>query len=383
MPAHSLIDRFMPAYSLRQVDRLAVAADPEQAWKVVRALEGYRLPFVRLLFALRAVPDRALARVRGRRAATAPAPPKPKSLSIDAIANTPGPGFIMLGEEPEREVVVGSVGKFWQPSIEFAAITPETFAAFDRPGFGKVAWCLRVDPREDGGAWISFDLRVGTTDPGSLSRFRRYWWIIGRFSHAIRRSILRQFRRELRAGEPEATRKLPGDDILSQSRFQRTHAVTIEAPPSQVWPWLVQMGARRAGWYSFDLLDNGGVPSAERIVPELQKLAVGDLIPALPRGDGAFAVLRLEPERLLVLGDPALLPGATRQGGPPQSTTWAFRLEPIGANATRLTVRVRAAYARSVRMAVMAPLLGTAHEIMERRQLHNLRRRAEGAAHPS
>ena len=92
----------------------------------------------------------------------------------------------------------------------------------------------------------------------------------------------------------DSTRPLPGDKLLPNARVHKTHATTIEAAVDHVWPWLLQMGARRAGWYSFDFLDNGGVPSADHIIPELQSLSVGDIIPALPKSSGGFAVLSLD-----------------------------------------------------------------------------------------
>jgi hypothetical protein len=76
----------------------------------------------------------------------------------------------------------------------------------------------------------------------------------------------------------EQAEALPGDDLLS-ARSGATHAITIAAPPTAVWPWLVQMGYGRAGWYSHDRLDHGGRPSAEEVRPELQAIAVGDIIP--------------------------------------------------------------------------------------------------------
>lgn len=368
----SLIDTFMPSFSLRQVDHVAVAASPGHAYAAARTLDMSEVGFARLLFQLRVVPDRIAAAFRGQ-----PYPPL-RSSGIDDITGA-GSGFLLLGEEPGREVVVGAVGKFWQPAIEYASVTPAGFTAFDRPGFGKLAWCIRIDAREGGGAWVGFELRVGATDPASLARFKRYWWIIGRFSHAIRRSFLGKLVADLGPAVADERRRLEGDDLLV-ARFQRTHGVTIEARAEKVWPWLVQIGARRAGWYSFDLLDNGGARSAERIVSELQHLSVGDIISALPKSPDGFAVLRLEPERALVLGDPGLLPGAARSGGPPWQTTWAFVLEPIGGTATRLTVRVRADFPPAWTMKFVRPLLGLAHEVMERRQLHNLRRRAEAMA---
>lgn len=367
----SLLDRFMPAATLRQIDRVAVVAEPERAYEVARAVDLYRVGFVRWLFQLRTLPERLAARARGE-----DAPPMPRSSHIDDLAR-PGTGFQILAEQPGREVVVGAIGRFWQPSIEFVEVDADEFAGFDRPGYGKLAWNIRVEPRHGGGSWVEVELRVGATDPASLHRFERYWWLIGPFSHAIRRGVLRLLRRELGDAPADDARPLPGDDLLPDAPFQVTHAVTIDAPVAQVWPWLVQMGASRAGWYSFDRIDNGGVRSATRIIPELQHLEVGDVIPALPDEPGGFAVLRLEPERLLVLGDPSLLPSGAYPGRSPSRTSWAFVLEPIGADATHLVVRVRADYEPSARMAVVRPFMRAAHEIMERRQLRNLRRRAE------
>lgn len=77
----------------------------------------------------------------------------------------------------------------------------------------------------------------------------------------------------------EVARAMPGDEVQQYPIFNATRAVTIDARPEDVWPWLVQIGYKRAGWYGLDLLDNAGIPSARRIVPELQSLKVGDLLP--------------------------------------------------------------------------------------------------------
>lgn len=84
-------------------------------------------------------------------------------------------------------------------------------------------------------------------------------------------------------------------------------AVTIDAPLSEVWPWVVQMGCDRAGWYSWDRLDNGGVPSAERLNPGWQSIAVGDHLASTPSGSAWFEVLR-----------------CSRSGSSPCGHTWAF-----------------------------------------------------------
>ena len=372
----ALLDRFMPAWAVREVDHVAVAAPPARAWEALRGIDLCRLGVVRHLLALRLAPERLAARLHGR------APPAvPRRLTLDDVAG-PGKGFLFLAEEPGREVVVGAVGKFWQPRIEFASATPRSFAALAAPGWAKLGYALSVSPRGEG-SWLTVDLRVSATDVEALRRFRQYWAKIGPFSRAIRRLLLRRAARDLGAGAAERERSLPGDGILPDARLQATHAVRIAAPPHRVWPWLVQMGCRRAGWYSWDLLDNGGVRSADRIVPELQHVAVGDLLPGTPSDEGGFAVLAVDPGRSLTLGSPQLHPGMApeRAWTLPYVLTWTFALEPIGEGATNLVARARVSFPPSVRMALARPAARAIHGFMERRQLRNLRSRAERAVH--
>jgi proline iminopeptidase len=137
------------------------------------------------------------------------------------------------------------------------------------------------------------------------------------------------------------------------------------------------MGRRRGGWYSWDLLDNGGTRSADRIVPELQTLAVGDTLPVTAKGPDGFTVLLLEPERALVVGDAALLPGKAPASVPATSGTWAFVLEPLGCDATLLHERVRIAYEPNLLTLLLRPLLGGIHELMMWKHLRTLKSRAE------
>jgi proline iminopeptidase len=180
-----------------------------------------------------------------------------------------------------------------------------------------------------------------------------------------------------RASRPEEAKALVGDDVLPEARAQTTHHIDIDAPPADVWPWLVQMGRRRGGWYSWDVLDNGGRPSADRIIAALQKLEVGDILPMKEEGPGGFAVLVLDPPRALVLGDPSLLPGRPRPAAAAPKATWAFALEPIGDAATHLVVRVRVAYRPSLTAAFLRPVVGGLHAVMERKQLRTIKQRAE------
>jgi hypothetical protein len=173
--------------------------------------------------------------------------------------------------------------------------------------------------------------------------------------------------RPVRPVGDEARRPLPGDDLLPGAKDQWTHAITIAAPPSDVWPWLVQLGCRRAGWYSYDGIDNGGIPSAERIVPELQHVEVGDLFAWTPDAYDGFIVKAVEPKRALVIGGDA---------GSLYRVSWAFVLEPIDDSHTRLFTRARGECERlagKFRLLVFHPV----HFAMQRKQLLNIKRRAE------
>ena len=145
------------------------------------------------------------------------------------------------------------------------------------------------------------------------------------------------FRLSVHATHAEGRCSLPGDELIAEPIASLTHAITIRRSPAGGWPWLAQMGAGRAGWYSYDVIDNGGKPSADRIIPELQEVAVGFIFPWLPGAAEGFIVLASEPDRSIVLGAPA--PDGT------PVVTWAFALEPLPNRHTRLLVRARASSA--------------------------------------
>jgi PPOX class probable F420-dependent enzyme len=172
-------------------------------------------------------------------------------------------------------------------------------------------------------------------------------------------------RRAVRPVAGEAERSLPGDELVADAKIGWTHAITIGARPAAIWPWLVQMGCRRAGWYSYDGLDNGAVPSADRILPEFQRVQVGDILPQTPKAEDRFVVRVVEPERALVLGDDA------------GSMSWAFVLEPVGETGTRLITRSRGAYDRLALGLMLKVVWHPVHFGMQRRQLLNLKRLVE------
>jgi hypothetical protein len=113
------------------------------------------------------------------------------------------------------------------------------------------------------------------------------------------------YRRRARWGatDVEISRSLPGDELVPQNRWGYTHAITIRASAAEIWPWLVQIGQGRGGFYGYEFLENligCNIHNAERIIPEFQHLDVGDEIrhhPKLPY----YEVSNVEPNRVLVL----------------------------------------------------------------------------------
>ncbi len=182
-------------------------------------------------------------------------------------------------------------------------------------------------------------------------------------------------------------RPLPGDDLVADPDIRHTRGITIAASPEAVWPWLVQLGQGRGGLYSYDWLENLAgcdIRSVDSIVPELQALAVGDIV-SLRKGDmPAFLVQAIDPGRSLVLvaRDPATGAAAHADSEVPMAVdeSWAFVVEPDGEDATRLLVRTRRR-TRGARFDRFAwSMIEAASLPMERRMLLGIRDRAERLA---
>jgi hypothetical protein len=189
----SALARLMPDARLVEVSGCDVSADPACAWEHVRHGDLGSPSLVRALFALRALPDRFRERERA-----------PLRIRIDDLVSTPqAPGFGVLIGDPPREVVVGAIGQVWRPNIPFVHVgDAEAFAAFATPGYVRVAWALRIEPRPAGGARVEVEVRVDATDPDAWRRFRRYFALVGPGSRLVRRSLLRHIERDLGASEP-------------------------------------------------------------------------------------------------------------------------------------------------------------------------------------
>ena len=183
----------------------------------------------------------------------------------------------------------------------------------------------------------------------------------------------------------EAAGPLAGDEIVPAPRMQSTRAITIAAPVAEVWPWLVQMGAGRGGFYSYDWLERGaglGIRSADRILPELQRLKVGDVVPLSP--DGGLPVRLIQSGAALGLGGSIDLrtgrmsPAGVRPTGRRLDVGWTFVLRPAGPQATRLLSRTRYDFSPLAEGLALRALLEPVQFLMERRMLLGIRSRAEG-----
>jgi len=171
------------------------------------------------------------------------------------------------------------------------------------------------------------------------------------------------------ATDQEIDRRMPGDEIVQRPTFNATRAVTIRALPEEIWPWIIQIGYRKAGFYSWDRLDNDGIPSAERIRSEYQNIRVGDTIP-LSKETGA-RVVELDPNRSLLL----VVDTNHDTHGP---WTWAWGLYPQDDQHTRLVTRLRVRLDSSRSNL----FLRTFEIVMMRKHMLGIKRRAEKAMRP-
>ena len=201
----------------------------------------------------------------------------------------------------------------------------------------------------------------------------------------------------------ESLMALPGDDLVPDANVSETRAIDIDAPPDAVWPWLVQMGYGRGGWYSYDAIDMKG-GSLDRIDPSLQGLAEGDLVPVAP--DAAFQARVLEPGHALVLyADEAMMEEqaeaaktrrdageavdeapvnlrATGRAMPSMAgfaASWAIVVRELDDGRTRLTerMRVKMPTPSGGGQAVAGEAFGFGVFAMTRKQMLGIKRRAE------
>jgi hypothetical protein len=163
------------------------------------------------------------------------------------------------------------------------------------------------------------------------------------------------------ATDDEIHRSMPGDDLLPPDAPSTTRAMTVDASPKDVFPWLLQIGYGRGGWYSYDWIDNDGKPSMEQIDPALQQLAVGDRIEMLP-GFGPV-VIDIEPNHHIVSGG--------------KTDSWCVLVKPTPDGRTRLISRWRQDWPKSAGTYVWIALSDPGAFLMEKKMLRRIRDLAE------
>ena len=177
-----LIDRFLPAYDWNEVHSVEIAAAPRVVLDAVRSVTAREIRFLRLLMGLRALPRRILRRPAASHA-------RGRGPVLEEVLRS---GFVLLAEEPEREVVVGTIGRFWQACPTHADIAGGAeFLAFDAPGWAKAAMNFSVSDAGRSRTRLSTETRIAVTDPRARRRFAAYWLIVRPGSGLIRLRWLR------------------------------------------------------------------------------------------------------------------------------------------------------------------------------------------------
>lgn len=171
-----LLDSFLPTYDVRARYQDFLPAPPERVYPLARDLDWSRSPLVNWLLKLR-----GLGQVK----------------AAPSLENMQKMGFMILGEEPGRELVGGVVGRFWLPSTGIRRMSPTNFVDFDQPGFAKAALNFLAEPMPGGKCLLSTETRVQCLGPQARRYFRLYWSLIGPFSGLIRKEALRLVRRQL------------------------------------------------------------------------------------------------------------------------------------------------------------------------------------------
>jgi hypothetical protein len=361
-------------------DRIAIVvrAAPEHLFQALRQVTERDMKLAWLIGELRYLPSR----FAGRMPAANPGQP--------FLATLVESGTLILVDASPREVITGSAAQLHrvhQGPRRFASRA--AFDAFDAPDYDKLFMSVRVAPTgRPGESWLVLEHATRALSPAAQRQFAKYWCVIRPTGALVTWLLLRAIRRRaqgdrnrwslrgwrsVRATRAERNRALPGDDTIPHPIDTLTHGITIRRSPRDIWPWLVQMGAgSRAGWYSYDALDNGRRRSAWRILPDLQHPAVGSIFPALPGRTDGFRLLALERERTLTLGW-LTLAGSV-------DVTWTFVLDEVTPGVTRLVVRVRggAGYRfHGLPLPLTTLVIRAVHFVMQRKQLIGIKRRAE------
>ena len=172
-----LLDSFIDTADATVAAHLIVDAAPAVTFSAARTLDllEVQTPLLTASFWARGLPAKVLRR---------PDPPPPEKLTIGEDMNLPG--WMLLGEEQDHEIVFGSIGVFWTPTITWNTdVAPSEFTTFTEPGWGKIACSYSVRPYGDHRTLFTYECRTLTTDDDSRHKFNRYWWLIRPFVQHI------------------------------------------------------------------------------------------------------------------------------------------------------------------------------------------------------
>ena len=178
-----LIDEFLPAYHVSEYHDIVVGASVARVYRALRTADFGASPIIRALFLLRGLP--LLLQQNS-------SPQQPRQLTLERFLSS---GFVLLGERPEQELLIGLVGRFWTLRGGMLRVPPEQFTDFAAPGYTKGARTFALVPETAGGIRVATETRVLCTDAVSRKHFRRYWTMIRPWSGLIRREMLRTIKR--------------------------------------------------------------------------------------------------------------------------------------------------------------------------------------------
>ena len=194
-----LIDRYLPQFDVTEVHEVIVDAPAAQAYAAIRKAD-LRDPIISALFAIRQLPDRIASRLRGD-----PLRTPSKSFTFQDIAGAEV-GWVLLGEDPGSEFVVGSVGRVWKRDYGRKSVPAEAFTAFEEPGYAKIVLSFSVLPVGFDHSLLRYEARTGTTDEAARARFHRYWMLIRPGVTLVMRRALARIKAEAEQPRSEPAR---------------------------------------------------------------------------------------------------------------------------------------------------------------------------------
>ena len=183
-----LIDQFSPTFDYTHLICRRVNAAADATYRAIWETPLNRSTLVVALATIRSIPDRVSAKLRG-------APPPP-AIANATLRDLIGPYWVLLGERPNREVVLGNVGRVWRTGEHPRPVTPEEFADYNEPGVCKIAWSLWVESIDDTHCWICTEARTTSTDEVARRAFRMYWTWVGPPAYFTKWLVLGMMKRE-------------------------------------------------------------------------------------------------------------------------------------------------------------------------------------------